>query len=247
MIQEPPLPDQIGYYIDAKHLQPEAITQFASTFHKSPLGLIQLDNFLTPKLVQHCSRFLSNKAKYGNLYGYHSRKKSPTAIKTEWLSVEEEERFFFYEMLDATADNPLDIGAITFIKLRHFLQSNAFKAFIELLISRNLDAITPVRVHRMKTGHFLKPHNDHGKNREFAFIIYLSPNWQPEYGGNLLITDLDGSESVYNPIYNRLLIFDVHKHKHHTISEVFENNRVGNRNGRISVNGWFYKTTEQSH
>jgi Rps23 Pro-64 3,4-dihydroxylase Tpa1-like proline 4-hydroxylase len=230
----------LGRYINEQHLNANALQTFASAFHKNKTNVLQIDNFLTPAMAEHCSHFLSLDARYDNFYGLFSKKKKHVTDKAEWLKAPENERFFCYEMLNGHVNDPLNINAITFLKLRHFLESDLFLKFTENVTERNLRAVTPVRIHRMQTGHFLKPHNDRVKNREIAFIIYLSPAWLPEYGGNLHIIDHDDSELILNPVYNRLLMFDVNQHKHHFISEIFEHGQIGQRHGRLSINGWFY-------
>ena len=230
----------LGHYINEQHLHTHALQTLASTFHNNKTNILQIDDFLTAAIAQRCSRFLSLDASYDNFFGFFSKKKQHVTDKTEWLKVPENERFFCYEMLNGNVKNPLHINAITFLKLRHFLESGLFLQFAENITGRDLRDVTPVRIHRMKTGHFLKKHNDRVKNREIAFIIYLSPDWLPEYGGNLHIIDYGDSEHILNPVYNRLIMFDVNQHKHHFISEVREHGQTGQRHGRLSINGWFY-------
>ncbi len=229
----------LSHYINDQHLHANALQKFASAFHNNKANVLQIDNFLAATIAERCSHFLSQDACYDNFYGFYSKKKHVTD-KSEWLKSPESERFFFYQMLNGLVNAPLNINAISFLKLRHFLESDAFRQFAEKITNRDLQAVTPVRVHRMQSEHFLKQHDDRVKNREIAFIIYLSPDWLPEYGGNLHIIDHDDLELVLNPVYNRLLMFDVNQHKHHQISEIFEQGQVGKRNGRLSVNGWFY-------
>lgn len=237
------MPQQnLELYINQQHLHAHALQAFTSAFQDNKTNVLQIDHFLTTTIAQRCSRFLSNDASYDNFYGFFSKNRKPITDKTEWLKAPENERFFCYEMLNGNVRDSLHINAITFLKLRHFLESDLFLQFTEKATGRNLRAATSVRIHRMQTGHFLKPHNDRTNNREIAFIIYLSPDWLPEYGGNLHIIGHDDSELILNPIYNRLLMFDVNQHKHHFISEVFEHKQIGQRNGRLSINGWFYRS-----
>lgn len=38
----------------------------------------------------------------------------------------------------------------------------------------------------------LLPHDDQLEGRKFAFIVYLSPDWKAEQGGQLLLYNCDG-------------------------------------------------------
>jgi len=232
--------DILSHYISQEHLDSEAQLELTLRFNDSAIGLLQLDNFLVPEVAEHCNQFLNGSAEYGVLHGYTDKRK-PTTDKTEWLKTPESERFYCYEMLEANTGGALDAKAINFLKLRHFLHSKPFHSFIETLTTRDLRAVTPIRVHRMKTGHYLKTHSDRGNDREIAFILYMSPEWSADFGGDLHIIDRDGNRTMYNPTYNKLLIFDVNQHKHHYISEITEQ-AADLSTGRISINGWFLKS-----
>lgn len=240
------IPNQkiLSQYISDEHLNSNALQRMSSCFNSSRIGLVEIDNFLLPGIAKHCNQFLTTDAQYGLLHGYTDKKK-PTSNRKEWLNAPENQRFFCYEMLETNRNSTLDIQAISFVKLRHFLASNTFKCFVETLIARKLGAVTPVRVHRMQAGHFLKSHSDRGNNREIAFILYLSSDWQHEYGGNLHIIDRENNEVIISPAYNRLLIFDVHQHEHHYLSHITQGTTPSLTSGRISINGWFQKAPIQ--
>lgn len=241
MNQRQPHQDILSQTMSQEYLGSDALLELTSRFNKSPIGLLQLNNFLVPEVAEHCNQFLNGSVEYGTLYGYTNEKKT-TTDRAQWLTAPENERFFCYEMLKENIGGALDVKAIHFLKLRHFFQSDAFKAFIEILTKRDLGAVTPVRVHRMNSGHFLKRHSDRGGNREIAFILYLSPAWLPTFGGDLHIIDRAGDSTLCNPTYNKLLLFDVHQHKHHYISEITKQ-AADLSTGRISINGWFQRHT----
>jgi Rps23 Pro-64 3,4-dihydroxylase Tpa1-like proline 4-hydroxylase len=227
-------------FISPAHITAKSLKSLSSSFNNSDIGLVQIDNFLRLERAARCQTFLTDNAEYGELYGF-SAKKKPTLDKEQWLSAPERERFFCYEMLNADSSKNFNINAFDFLKLRHFLESSAFKHFIQTIIQRAIGDVTPVRVHQMKTGHFLKPHSDRGRNRDIAFILYLSSNWENDDGGNLHIISQEKREHVIKPVYNRLLMFDVHQHKHHYLSEISTGAAEGLHKGRISINGWFQK------
>lgn len=227
-------------FISPEHITVKSLKSMSSSFNDSDIGLVQIDNFLRLETAARCQAFLTDDAKYGELYGYSSKKK-PTLNKEEWLAATESERFFCYEMLKADSSNNSSVNALNFLKLRHFFESSAFKHFIQTIVQRTLGDVTPVRVHQMKTGHFLKRHSDRGRNRDIAFILYLSSNWQNDDGGDLNIISQDKKEHVIRPVYNRLLMFDVHQHKHHYLSEINTGTAEGLHKGRLSLNGWFQK------
>ena len=79
----------------------------------------------------------------------------------------------------------------------------------------------------MKKGHFLNPHIDNSHDYEqknyrvLNLLYYCSPNWKPEFGGNLELWD----ESVTTPVeipslFNRLVLMETNEHSWHSVNEV---------------------------
>jgi Rps23 Pro-64 3,4-dihydroxylase Tpa1-like proline 4-hydroxylase len=91
----------------------------------------------------------------------------------------------------------------------------------------------------------LLPHDDRMEERKFAFIFYLSPEWDSEWGGNLQLFNSDENYYPTNvaksitPLNNSFLFFDIdHSLGHtswHCVEEVTEAGKA-----RISLNGWFH-------
>ncbi len=82
-------------------------------------------------------------------------------------------------------------------------------------------------VHLVKRGGVLQIHSDfnwaeHLKaHRRVNMFVYLTPDWQPEWGGALELWDRTGQEKVceYSPNFNRLVVFSsssdtFHGHPH---------------------------------
>ena len=86
-----------------------------------------------------------------------------------------------------------------------------------------------------RPGDFLTRHDDavKGKNRSFAYVLSLSPVWQPEWGGLLLLNDHDGGVAqTIVPRFNRLVLFKVGQP--HSVSFVAP--YAGD--DRLSITGW---------
>ena len=227
-------------YINQHYLLPEEVSRTAENFIRSDISLLRLPNFLVSKFALSCSRFLSCDTTYTNTYGIFS-KQPPTVNEATWLASTEEERFFFYQILNGTKSEAISLNAMNFLKLRKLLRSEFFRSYIASLTELNLVSTSAMLVHRMHKGHYLKRHNDRSHNRKLAFILYMSPDWLPECGGELKIVDNQGFETSVQPCYNSLVLFDVSKHQYHYVSEVLDSSEQmpNHRNGRISINGWF--------
>ncbi len=64
-------------------------------------------------------------------------------------------------------------------------------------------------------------HDPTGLNRRLNALIYLNPEWKPEWGGAFGIYDSEGQECVKKiaPLHNRLIIFDTHDYSFHGFPE----------------------------
>jgi hypothetical protein len=87
-------------------------------------------------------------------------------------------------------------------------------------------------IHMHQAGDYLNTHLDydiHPKldmKRKLNLIVYLTPNWQPEWGGNLSLWSHDDStgqpkELVKSivPIFNRAVLFDTTQNSWHGVTE----------------------------
>jgi Rps23 Pro-64 3,4-dihydroxylase Tpa1-like proline 4-hydroxylase len=96
----------------------------------------------------------------------------------------------------------------------------------------------------MAEGSFLNPHldNSHDKDRERYRVVnllyYVTPDWQPEYGGNLELWD-DGLGGEQRTIYskcNRLVLMATNKASWHSVSKVVANRR------RCCLSNYYFST-----
>ena len=88
---------------------------------------------------------------------------------------------------------------------------------------------------RYRAGDFLTPHNDEleGMNRRLAYVLSLTEDWQPRWGGLLHFNDgRGGIEETFPPRFNALSLFAVGQS--HFVSQVASYAPVP----RISVTGW---------
>ena len=88
---------------------------------------------------------------------------------------------------------------------------------------------------RYRSGDFLTPHNDEleGMHRRFAYVLGLTPDWLPRWGGLLHFVDAKGRvDETITPRFNALSLFAIGQS--HYVSQVSTYAPVP----RISVTGW---------
>lgn len=115
------------------------------------------------------------------------------------------------------------------------LNENSFLSLVEIICSSNNLGNVDAQVTRFQRGNFLTRHNDNvdGDTRKIAYVLSLSQNWHPDWGGLLQFFDKDGTPSIsLSPIFNNLVLFDVNKV--HSVTSIAEYSP----RSRYSITGW---------
>ena len=118
-----------------------------------------------------------------------------------------------------------------------FLNSPPFIDFARHLTGDPAIRMVSAIAVRYRHGHFLRSHSDHASNedRAFAYVMNLSRDWQPDWGG--LLQFLDPAErrvvDTFTPAWNSLSLFRVPQP--HVVSLV----APWAGSPRYSITGWF--------
>jgi Rps23 Pro-64 3,4-dihydroxylase Tpa1-like proline 4-hydroxylase len=79
----------------------------------------------------------------------------------------------------------------------------------------------------MSKGHFLNPHLDNSHDGEqknyrvLNLLYYVSPDWKPEYGGNLELWDDSVTKPIEVPsLFNRLVLMSTNDKSWHSVNQV---------------------------
>lgn len=95
------------------------------------------------------------------------------------------------------------------------------------------------QITRFLPGHFLTRHRDTvpGKGRRLAYVLGLTKNWHPDWGGLLQFYRQNGTVfDTWIPSFNRLVLFDIDLI--HAVTHVAPYARAP----RISMTGWFMQS-----
>lgn len=145
--------------------------------------------------------------------------------------------FYFdrYRMIDARRDGTdpqLVLHAVV-----DFLNSPQFLDFARQLTGDPAIRMVSAIGVRYRAGHFLRAHNDlaNDENRAFAYVINLSRQWSPDWGGLLHFLDPEQRRVVdtFTPLWNSLSLFRVPQP--HVVSLV----APWAGSARYSITGWF--------
>lgn len=121
--------------------------------------------------------------------------------------------------------------------LSRFLNSEAFLAFARELVGDADIRYVDCQATWFGPGHFLGIHDDavKGKDRVAAYVLNLSPEWTPSWGGQLQFLSSNGQvEEAFVPSFNVLNVLRVPQR--HLVSSVAPD--ADPQTPRLSVTGW---------
>tara|TARA_B110000483_G_scaffold234850_1_gene305520 strand:+ start:3956 stop:4651 length:696 start_codon:yes stop_codon:yes gene_type:complete len=121
--------------------------------------------------------------------------------------------------------------------LRKNMGSEEFIHYLNKITNLNLTKLNTLFLSKYKGGNFLSPHSDNG-NGKLAFVLNLTKNWKPQYGGILHFMNDTKTEIVesFTPLFNNLMLFEVPEGGiPHFVSHVVPYVKQE----RYSITGWY--------
>lgn len=225
---------KLGTWIQPQHLIEDNLTRYRESFARHPARLVVVEDFLLDDVADRISRFLAEDALFEKEHGLYSI--DGPVPEMQWESADDEDRLFRLSRLKGISpENMMSPNAVTYLRLRQSLQQREFRELFEALTGLQLGSSDDFGVHSMSVGDFLRAHSDDVRNRSIALVMYLSPGWQPSYGGALHMVDETG-ESRIEATYNSIVIFDVQAENTHLVAPIEE---AAGSSRRLTIGGWY--------
>jgi hypothetical protein len=223
-------------WVNPAHTGPERVAAYRREFAAHPARLIVLREFLHADIANRVAQFLEREAEFQPVHGLSSSRTGEDAVAPEdWAVAAPEQRFFrFSEPSGVGAEFRLSPNVVAFLKIVKALGDGRFVSFAERISGLALGS-AHVNVHRMQSGDFLSPHSDAHYDRRLTFVLFLSGEWHPEFGGTLRLSDGRGGQWAIEPAFNTLAIFDIHAHEKHWVTPIEP--AAGTRT-RVTIGGW---------
>jgi SM-20-related protein len=140
--------------------------------------------------------------------------------------------YFFYKTMPEVMKTG-DVGV--YDETVKFFNSEIMIDFINKVTNLNVTTGEKTFVSRYAENCFLSKHTDE-VNGKLAFVLHLSKNWNPDWGGLYLDLRDESNIKVVNPSFNRLVLFEVtNASSPHAVTQIVNNSL----NERISISGWF--------
>jgi Rps23 Pro-64 3,4-dihydroxylase Tpa1-like proline 4-hydroxylase len=176
----------------------------------------------------------------------YKNKNIPNFIKKNQENVNEANRTFgrgefSYHFHRGMNNNAGEITSFETI-LRTILNSTLMKDLLSKITGLEITQLSTMFLSRYRSGHFLSPHSDKG-NGKIAFVINLTKNWLPQYGGNLHFLSEDRTKIIetWTPAFNNMVIFNVPPEEEkdcgmpHFVGHVAPNVKYS----RYAITGWY--------
>jgi len=125
--------------------------------------------------------------------------------------------------------------AAPFNRLFEFINSESFLSCMRTVTGHEDIGFADAQLTKFSPGDFLTVHNDdiEGKDRRAAFVLNLTADWKPDWGGHLSFFGENGHvEQGFVPRFNALNIFSVPQA--HAVSQVAS----FSARARYGVTGW---------
>jgi len=228
----------LGRWIQPQHYSDDSLVRSRQALATSGPRFLVLENFLNERTASELAELFANEAVYRTeRRTYSSDREDRFVDEAEWKHAHDDDRFFTFDVFtSARPECLLSKNVMTYLKFMGDFPGQPFMDFFSLLLGVQIGGVQ-WNVHSMGRGDFLRIHNDDLRNRQFAFVLYLSPAWNESYGGTLHL--VDGARNIQiEPRYNSLVVFDVtHGIRHfvETIRPSAEHRR------RISFGGWLLR------
>lgn len=211
----------------------------------------RLENFLDPESARALYRSMLDEVKYRQAYVDGRGNQEISAETFQALSPEQKRQLmsavygqaaegvgFWYGRHGIDQDSP---GAVRDF-LNWFNSEELFERIHRLPGAEDVRSVSG-QVTRFLPGDFLTRHIDDvgDEGRRVAYVMNLSPDWHPDWGGLLQFFHPDGRpREAWTPIYNSLCLFDVNHVHSVTCLAPFA------RQPRLAISGWFRRAPRSS-
>ena len=224
-------------WVQEQHLDEPSLRNYRERFEGNRARVLHLEDFLVPSVADKLGAFLENEAQFEPQFGLYSEPDRP-ATEAEWLSSDESDHLFRFSKLVGTAPEfQLSPNAMVYIRFRKALSDPSFIAFFERVSGLQLESQDDFGSHSMGRGDFLLPHDDNSRGRSLAIVAYLSPEWDPRFGGGLRIDDEGGVTTTIVATFNSIVMFDVAAKTTHAVEPIRDD--AGDRR-RLTIGGWYH-------
>lgn len=232
-------------WIDRSHLSPESQAAHAASFSASPHASIAIDDFLQPEKLAALRRVFSTEGRFevrhylkGSAVRPGEKGEVPVAAEV-WSAASDTDRASVeYTFVDAQPDFRVGLGIVTQCKFRELMGSPEFMDYLGAVTGIRPETLTGMMTRMVAAGQYIRPHSDFRPTRDLCGVFYLSPGWEPAFGGRFRHSGARSDDTAVEPLANRLLLFRPVTGKKHDVEAM---TAAGSHWRRWAYTLWFGK------
>ena len=227
--------EALGRWIRDEHLEEEALAGYRAARAAHPARMIVLQDVLVPEAADRLAGFLADGAVFTTERGLYSTEEG--VDEETWEAAPDRDRFFrFGKISGQRPEAMLSDEMLTYLQWRGFVTEEPFRRWCEAVTGLALGPSDDFGCHAFEVGDFLLAHDDANRDRRLALVLYLTPGWQPAFGGALSMTAADGTTERTEAAFNSMAVFDTTAGSSHRVERI-EDAAAGT--ARRTFGGWF--------
>jgi Rps23 Pro-64 3,4-dihydroxylase Tpa1-like proline 4-hydroxylase len=199
--------------INKKYLK---LNDLKGEFHKNtPFPHIVMDNFLSEEFYEEFN------IKNNKLHQTSGKQFKTDVEKNKWIS----QNFDLPHKIKLIIDE---------LNNEKWIKSLSDLSLIKDVVGTKIGNTKLANYHEMRNDGYLGPHVDHADDPETGcphvlnLLLYLSKEWDDEWGGSTLLFDKDGKKIIHEVKYkpNRAILFLHTPYSFHGVKRISNNNQV---------------------
>ena len=233
---------QLLDWVQPQHLEPQAQAGYRRAFTSAPHASVAIDGFLLPQKLASLQRVFGIEGKFDERYFLDGRfgknHAAEQAVSAEtWHALPERDRGSCERIfVTALPQYRIGEGMVTQVKFLELMGSHDLMGFLEAVSGIRPSTLTGQMIRIMVGGHYIRPHTDFGPNRQLCGIFYVSPGWDPRFGGRFRHRGPGPNIVPIEPRLNRLLVFQARADCTHDVEAITE---AGSNWQRWAYTLWF--------
>ena len=218
------------------------VLELKNEFSKN--GIIRVFDFLDQDSLEQLKSALETQVDYSNAFYLSGQNRQASDVEIKALTATTQQKL--YKDIHEAASK-----GTGFLYGRHKIEKNSLTELNDILkllnnentlnLIKEITSISAVdhadaQATRYRRGDFLTRHIDNvpGETRRIAYVLGLTEDWHPDWGGLLQFFEKDGTPTrSWSPAINSLTLFSVDKV--HSVTSVAQ---FALKN-RYSITGWF--------
>ena len=227
--------DALEPWLDRALLDPGRLADLRERMASHPARMVLIHDLLRDDVATALATFLRDGVEYRTEHGLYSEEGGVDAAA--WEAAPDADRFFRFDKLAGIKpEAALEPSTITYMRFRTWVTQPAFRGFMEAITGVSLGDSDDFGIHRFRRGDFLRDHDDDNRGRRIALVVYLTPGWEPGFGGSLAMQHPDGTVETVDASFNSMVVFDVAIGSTHHVQPISE---AAGDLGRCTFGGWF--------